>query len=294
MISVLIPVYNFNATKLFESLVEQGKLIKENVEIITYDDHSTLYKSENKKKANELGLTYKYLSKNLGRSRIRNAMAKIARNDFLLFIDGDIIPKSKKFIENYIKSITQDTEVIYGGRIHQYESKYKHNLRWKYGYFKEDKTVLERSKKPYLSIITNNLLIKKTLFTEIQFDETISTYGHEDTLFAYKLKKIKAKIEHTENTVIHLDIDTNALFISKTEKALENLKIISDSNAIPSEEIKLLAAYDKLKAIRLTGVFAKIFTSFQASIKDRLLSHKNTLLLFTIYKLGYFCKIKKA
>lgn len=294
MISILIPIYNFDASSLLVELNRQSKLVDEEIEIIVFDDHSCKYIEENKIQAKNLNISYCYLSKNIGRSRIRNTMSKAATQEFLLFLDGDVFPKCKQFIQVYINHITSNTEVIYGGRLHEKKEKFKHRLRWKYGYFKEDKTIKERQKEPYLSLITNNLLIKKSVFENIYFDESLANYGHEDTLFAFELKKAKATITHIENPVIHKDIDDNLCFLNKTEMALENLKIIYTSNKIPPEEIQLLKTYEVLKKLKLKNIFTKVFLHFESHIKNRLSSKHNSVLLFNIYKLGYFCKINRT
>lgn len=293
MISILIPIYNFDASALFEKLSEELKLIEESIEIIVFDDHSSSFVNENRKTAEKLNFKYSYLSKNAGRSGIRNSLVKTAKHDFVLFLDGDVIPFSKHFIQNYLNHLNDSTEVIYGGRIHEIREEHRSKLRWKYGYYKEDKTVEQRKTRPYLSISTNNVLVKKSIFKQTYFEKSLKTYGHEDTLFAYELKKKQIRALHIDNPVVHMDIDNNAHFIKKTEMALRNLKIISDANLIPSREIKLLRVYESLKSKKIEKPFALFFTQLQKRIKNRLISDKNNLFLFDVYKLGFFCKINR-
>lgn len=293
MISILIPIYNFDATALLQELFEQSQLVNEEIEIIVYDDHSSKFIEKNEKKAKKLGFLYHYLPNNIGRSRIRNAMSNVAEHEFLLFLDGDIFPKSKQFIQAYINHITTNTEVIYGGRIHEDKEEFKHKLRWKYGYIKEDKSVKERQEKPYLSLITNNLLIKKSLFTSIYFEESLTTYGHEDTLLALILKEKKCHCIHIENPVIHKDIDENHVFIKKTEFALNNLKKLVESNKLTEADIKILKIYKLLQNLGLLSIVQKIFMKFENQLKNYLILKGGSLFLFDIYKLGYFIKIKR-
>lgn len=293
MLSILIPIYNFDSSPLLEELAEQSKNIDKPIEIIVYDDHSSIYVEENKNTAQKLNITYKYLERNLGRSMIRNSLARRASNDFLLFLDCDVFPKSRSFIRTYLSQISNNTQVIYGGRTHEIKRAEQNKLRSKYGYYREDKTIEQRNKRPHLSISTNNLLVRKSYFEEILFDESLVTYGHEDTLFAYELKKKQAKILHVDNPVVHENIDENSLFLKKTELALRNLKIIFDAKKIPSTDIKLLRAYKNLKSKKIEGLFNFAFSLFQNKIKKRLISDKNNLFLFEVYKLGYFCKINR-
>ena len=285
MLSILIPAYNFDISSLVEELYDQAQDLNEAIEIIVFDDHSELHVEENIKVTEKFNIKYQYLEQNIGRSKIRNLLAKYANFEFLLFLDGDVLPKSKLFLKNYISEITSDTEVIYGGRQHEFSEKDKDKLRWKYGVHKEDKKVQDRQQKPYISVITNNLCIKKSVFSSIKFEESLNTYGHEDTLFAFALKAKQTKVKHIENPVIHKDIDSNAVFLEKTEMALKNLKNIYLSKQISADEIQLLKAYEKLISWKIKNIFTKFFIIFESKIKKRLISDQNNLFLFNIYKL---------
>ena len=294
MISILIPIYNFDASDLLKELFEQSKRVKEKVEIIVYDDHSSRFVQKNKIQTKKLQIPYYHLPKNVGRSRIRNLMSKVANHEFILFLDGDIFPKSINFIQNYIENIRPNTEVIYGGRTHEYKMENKDKLRWKYGYYREDKSVEEREKKPYLSLISNNLLIKKALFTGIYFEESLSTYGHEDTLLALKLKEKQCQCLHIENPVLHMGIDENYVFIDKTELALKNLKMLLDSQDLKNADIKILKVFKILKNLRLLNIFSAIYDKVEFKLKNILIRNGGSLFLFDVYKLGYFVKISQS
>lgn len=293
MLSILIPAYNFDISPLIKELYHQSLVLNETIEIIVFDDHSNFFVEENRKVAQEFNLNYRYLDQNLGRGRIINLLAEHANFEYLLILDCDVMPNSNSFLTNYLSKITKKTEAIYGGRKHEYSIEHKNKLRWKYGYYKEDKTVVERLKKPYLSTLTNNLLIKKELFEQIKFNEILTKYGHEDTLFAYELKKKRSHIEHINNPVIHKDIDEDSVFIDKNEFSLRNLKTIYDSKLISSDEIQILNVFEKIKSLKLEGIFARTFICFENHIRNRLTSDRNTVTLFNIYKLGYFCKINR-
>lgn len=294
MLSILIPIYNFEITPLISELQHQISNTNKPVEIITFDDHSNSFIIENKTTAQKFNLNYRYLEQNLGRGQTINLLAKAAKYDYLLILDCDVMPNSSSFLSNYLTKISKETDVIYGGRKHEFSKKNKTNLRWKYGYYYEDKSAKERLKKPYLSTLTNNIIIKKETFEHIRFNEILTKYGHEDTLFAYELKKRKADIKHIDNPVVHKDIDQNSVFVTKNESSLRNLKTIYDLHLIPSNELQILKTYEILKKLKLKNIFTKVFLHFESYIKNRLSSKHNSVLLFNIYKLGYFCKINRT
>lgn len=293
MISILIPVYNFNASDLMIKLSEEMKTINKSIEIIVFDDHSCLFQKENRETAEKLRFKYNYLPKNIGRSKIRNALADNATYEYLLYLDGDIIPESKEFIKCYLDHIGHNTEIIYGGRIHEINLEHQSKLRWNYGRYKEDQAFGQRIKRPYLSIATNNLLIKKSLFKKINFEESIQTYGHEDTLLAIHLKERQSNIQHIDNPVVHKDIDENHIFLRKTESALENLKILQTSYDLPVGEIKILKVYNKVERLKLKSLGFGLFKIIEKPLEYYLIKKGRNLRLFDIYKLGYFIKINR-
>ena len=58
MLSVLIPIYNQNCSKLIYALQQQIELLHVPVEIVAIDDASTVYKEENKNALNHTRQVY--------------------------------------------------------------------------------------------------------------------------------------------------------------------------------------------------------------------------------------------
>lgn len=292
MLSVLIPAYNFDTSAMVEELQRQTKTVSQAVEIIIIDDNSSKYVAENQASAQKYNLYYLYLSTNIGRSKIRNLLASKANYTYLLFLDGDVFPYSQNFLSNYISSIKSTTQVIYGGRKHLYAEENLKKLRWKYGYYKEDKSSEERKKHPYVSVISNNLLVQKKVFDEIKFDESLSTYGCEDTLFGFELKVNKINVQHIDNPVIHKDIDSNDVYLSKTKDAIKNLVLLENSNRFPKNFRPIQRLYLKLKKLYLIPLSSWIFIQFGNSIEKQLLKENSSLFLFNIYRMLYYCHLK--
>ena len=89
MLSILIPTYNYNIFPLVTELVNQAKVLKIEFEIITIDDGSNQFQIENHKINHLENCSYTVLSNNIGRSSIRNLLAKKAKFKWLLFLDAD-------------------------------------------------------------------------------------------------------------------------------------------------------------------------------------------------------------
>ncbi len=292
MLSILIPTYNYDVTSLVTQLHNQ--LVENNTvfEIICFDDGSTSKHHEQNNCLNNLqNVTYKIQLKNVGLSENRNSLAKAASYKYLIFIDGDSLLPNKNFITNYINHIQDDTEVIYGGRVHPEKVSPDRMLRHQYGKQREDMLAIKRKDNAYKCLLFNNTLIQKELFNKITFDKVIVRYGHEDTLFAYNVKKHKANVQHIENPVIHGDVDLNEVFFNKIHYSIENLNLIYTKKIIDPNFITFLQIFVKLKRTGLNYILAFIHPFIYPLIKHISLSKKPSIFLFDVFRLSYFCSI---
>jgi len=252
MLSVLIPVYNFNVVPFVKELKAQCISSNISFEIICLDDCSdNSFKTKNSVLANQEYVVYEELPENIGRSKIRNRLAEIAKYENLLFLDCDSKTNNSNFISNYITEINGKS-VVYGGR--NYEKNKPENpkeyFRWWYGVNRETINSSERKKAIYNHFMTNNFCIPKSIFLAIKLDETINGYGHEDTLFGIELKKKQVPIHHIENPLCHIGLEDFKTFISKTEEGIINLNKLINQQKV-DESIKLLRAYDKAKKLKI-------------------------------------------
>ena len=291
MLSICIPIYNFNITGLVNDLCTQINKSDPPVEIILIDDYSDkTFRLENQ--IIHASIKYIQLDENIGRSRIRNLFLQYVKFEYLLFLDCDSIITSQNFVQNYIDVIkNQDVQVVCGGRLYPDDKPQKdHILRWKYGRNKESRDALTRSQNPNKSFMTNNFLIKRTLLKAIPFDERFVRYGHEDTLLGYQLKINGIEITHIENPVLNGDIEDNALFIEKTEQGILNLiKIISfhDFSEGIIDDVNLLKVYKNISKWHLKLIVELFFLLSGKAIKSSLINRYSNLILFDIYKMGY-------
>lgn len=290
MLSICIPIYNFNVSTFVKELSKQSGKLDIPSEIILIDDCS----APEYKKINELACKrhrYIELDKNIGRAKIRNLFLSYVNYEHLLFIDCDSSLISDTFLSTYIQTIKNATEpVICGGSIYDHKKPAGNKiLRWKYGIKRETTFFQTTDQEIDKGFMTNNFLISKKLFEEIKFDERIRDYGHEDTLFGYELKRKGIKIKHINNPVLNSDIDDNVSFLEKTKQGILNLVAILayvDYNPEFIQEVSLLRFYEKLNAKKLIPIFGFIFNLFEPSIKYLLIRGYVNLYLFDFYKLG--------
>lgn len=296
MLSILIPVYDYHAFPLAAELHQQCVALHIPFEILCQDDASTTCITENQAINTLEKSTFSSNVFNLGRGRNCNALAEKATYDWLLILDCDTFPKNADFIKNYLQFIqNQSGTVAFGGIVYQPERPTEENvLRWVYGTARESLSVEKRNANPNGNALTSNLLIKKNVFISNPFEESITQYGYEDLVFLSDLKKKGVVVKHIDNATYHLGLESSKQFLKKTKTALENLIFLHDSKSIETTDSKLISAYSVLKKLRLVRIVAWFFEKTEATITSNLVSGQPSLLVFDVYKLGYFCKIKAS
>ncbi len=299
MLSINIPVFNFDVQKLVLQLIKQAQILDIAFEIRVYDDGSDAeWKNINRSISNHSNVVYIELAKNIGRSAIRNKMGKEAQFKYLLFIDADSEIVTDGYLENYLTS-TKTNRVLCGGTAYKTEppEDSKKYLRWFYGTNREAVPAETRNNKKGFIITSNNFLIEKEVFKRIGFREDIRNYGHEDTLLGYDLFKNGIEIFHIDNPVEHTGLEDSSAFLNKTKIALENLyKITHDllgNNPEFTEQANFLNGYLKIRRY-FPQLFLRFFyKSFHRIIEKNLLGKSPRLFLFDLYKVGYYSTLHK-
>lgn len=292
MLSVLIPVYNYDVFTLVQTLYNQASECRIPFEIICIDDNSQHFLSENQEINKFKNTSFLILEKNIGRSAIRNLLAQKAAYENLLFLDADTIPVHENFISNYIQQINNHEKVVYGGILYE-NIKPSHNqlLRWIYGRNREALNISARNKNPYLSFLTLNFLITKSIFKKVSFNEEIPNLRHEDTLFSFDLMQNNIEVTHMENPVYHLGLEDSKTFLIKSEQAVLALKNLVDSNMISAQYVKLSHYFQIIKKYHFRTLIAFNFKIIKLLFVKQLLGKKPSLFIFDLYRLGHYCTL---
>jgi len=296
MLSILIPVYNYNIRTLVTQLYRQCAIVKDfKFEILVFDDGSKFFSQENNYVNTLENCTYTILERNIGRSAIRNLLAQNANYENLLFLDADVQIISDTFILTYLDFINQKNyEVVYGGIVYQSEKPNKNQLlRWIYGNKRESLAAVRRSKQHYLSFLTLNFLIKKEIFKQVCFNENIPNLRYEDLLFSYDLMQAKISVAHIDNQVVHNGIETSDIFLSKTEDSLKGLKYLLENRILPYDYARITKTYYYLKQKKLLYLIVAFYKVTRSFLKNNLVSKTPSLFIYDIYRLGYFSTINK-
>ncbi len=287
-LSILIPVYNWDCTRLIKDLHFQGLTLGIPYEIIIADDCSTDKDLQQKSRLvaeTHENCRYFAVPHNIGRAAIRNFMADQSKYDKLLFLDCDAEVKDKQFLKKYMEA-SDKASVVCGGLTHPDEIPMKgQELRYLY----EKNAAFERSagfrsQNPYLRFTSFSFLIEREVFMKIRFDESYVRYGYEDVQFGHELEENGVSILHIDNPLAHIGLDDSASYLNKTRQAVQNA---FDHQDEIGDSSKLLTNYNKVRSLRMRWVFRFFWAFFQKSMEKNLLGPKPKLRIFSLYKLCY-------
>ncbi len=255
-------------------------------EIQLIDDASTVADSNAQLVTKFTHTHYTKLPANIGRAAIRNLLTQQAQYSNLLFMDCDSMPNdSNNYIKNYIPFLN-DSQVVYGGRAYTPTcDNANYYLHWLYGTNREVKNATERNKAPYTSFLSNNFLVNKSLITAHPFNANITQYGHEDTLWAMQLSAVGVSIIHINNPLLHIGLDDNTAFITKTQLAVQNLKTLHTQYPKEFDSVKLLRYATMINRLQLRSIVVFIIKLIAPKLASNLGTTKASLKALDVLKL---------
>lgn len=307
-LSILLPSYNNVCVSLVQALQRQadalrGKLDKPfRYEIIVADDCSTdaACIDANRVIGDMLHCRYLRMKQNVGRAQIRNVLISESRGDYVLLIDSDLFLCDDNYLYKYA---TSTADVVYGGtRIggeglamvdnEANTENLKGNLRYIYEKKAEPShRAVFRQLRPNQEISVCNLYARRDIMEAHPFDSRFKAYGYEDVLFGKRLAESGIEVTHIDNPVLINEFEPNSVFVKKTEEAILTLcRFEQDLEGYSNLKTKVttLGRYIPLSLFRL---WHRIMKNKE---KRNLTGSKPSLLLFKLYKLGFFLENRKV
>lgn len=295
-LSILIPVYNDDATLLVKSLSKQAQAISGLCyEIIVFDDGSTDVTSVEINKTLTLLPHCRYVNVEHHdcRAAMRNDMFKQAKYDWHLMIDARLTLMNDDFLMRYLCCGVQVGEVACGGVCVDggllTTQLYSENLRFRYEKHEESKhSYIVRKSEPYKAFRTTNFFYYKSVLEQVPYNEQVKGYGYEDVLLGKALREKKIKVNHIDNPVAYTKFEQNKVYLRKIEEALSTLHAFEGelNNYSP-----LLHARNILRKLHLLGPFRKFHAFCKGWELMNLCSNKPSLFIFKLYKLGYYVSL---
>lgn len=289
-LSVLLPSFNDECVELVSQLATECASIEGlQFEIIVGDDGSTdtTVINTNKQINNIPSCRFILKNKNIGRAAIRNWLARQSKYNWLLFIDSDMSVIGHDFIRKYLCA---EGQVVYGGYKVVGDSKdHAGNLRFLYEKKAEPALTYEqRCKNPFADFHTSNFLIAKSIFTSMPLDCRFTQYGYEDVLYGRTLKENGITICHIDNPLGFSRFEDNGHFIRKSEEGLRTLYTFRSELEGYS---RLLSVVDKTDKYHLSPLIRLVYNWQKKNWYNNLCSTSPSLLLFKLYKLGYYLSL---
>ena len=136
-------------------------------------------------------------------------------------------------------------------------------------------------------------MIEKEIFKTVEFDETMSGYGHEDTLFGLELMEHGIVVKHIDNPLRHEVVATNDKFLKQTENAIDNLFVVYDKVNDKQQfvdSVRLMKTFQNLQRKKMTRLFCRLYSPFKSLIIRNLKSGNPKMRCFDLYKLNYICQ----
>ena len=307
-LSILLPSYNNVCVSLVQVLQRQadalrGKLDKPfRYEIIVADDGSTdaACIDANRVIGDMLNCRYLRMKQNVGRAQIRNVLISESSGDYVLLIDSDLFLCDDNYLYKYA---TSTADVVYGGTriggegfaMVDNEANTEHlkgNLRYIYEKKAEPSNrAVFRQLRPNQEISVCNLYARRDIMEAHPFDSRFKAYGYEDVLFGKRLAESGIEVTHIDNPVLINEFEPNSVFVKKTEEAILTLCRFEQD----------LEGYSNLKTkVTTLGRFIPLplFRLWHRIMKNKekrnLTGSKPSLLLFKLYKLGFFLENRKV
>lgn len=301
-LSILLPSYNNVCVSLVQVLQRQADALRGRLgkpfryEIIVADDGSTdaACIDANRVIGDMLHCRYLRMEQNVGRAQIRNVLISESRGDYVLLIDSDLFLCDDNYLYKYA---TSTADVVYGGtRIggeglamvdnEANTENLKGNLRYIYEKKAEPShRAAFRQLRPNQEISVCNLYARRDIMEAHPFDSRFKAYGYEDVLFGKRLAESGIEVTHIDNPVLINEFEPNSVFVKKTEEAILTLcRFEQDLEGYSNLKTKVstLGRYIPLSLFRL---WHRIMKNKE---KRNLTGSKPSLLLFKLYKLGFF------
>lgn len=247
-IAVLIPIYNWNISKLLQELCSQiaSNGFENDISLCLLDDFSSEEFSFDYTDIichfAKMGVSICYKSNevNLGRSVTRNKLLEFSSSDYCLLLDSDVIPDASDFLlEYYNYALSSKFDIVCGGV--SYKQAVDPDLEFGF-YLYQGRNISEkpsaiRNVSPWKWIFTANVMVKRNVFEAIPFSDRFSGYGYEDIEWGIRLAQ-SVSIIHIDNTVTHLGLLNDALYQNKMKDSIKNYFILLELHPVEATRFR--------------------------------------------------------
>ena len=296
-LSILIPVYNDDASRLVCSVSLQAQSIEGlSYEIVVYDDGSSdeAVKAANRSLEALPNVRCVEAAHHPCRSAMRNAMSREGRYAWRLMIDVRLTLVYGDFLLRYLSAGVKAGEAAVGGVCvdggRQSAELYRRNLRFRYERHEQRRHSEEaRVRSPYQSFRTTNFFYHHSVLERVAYDERVKGYGYEDVLLGKALEMAGIRVLHIDNPVAYTHFEDNKCYLSKLEEALRTLHEFAPDLYGYSP---LLMFVGRLSRWHMQWLFRLFFRLWGGVERASLCGRSPKLWLLRLYKVGYYLSLR--
>jgi glycosyltransferase involved in cell wall biosynthesis len=251
-LSVLIPFFRYDPSRLLKVLDREAAILSGAAEIILLDDGSgddalaSLVSAAVRSAPSPIA--FMRLLRNKGRAKGRNILASHARARHLLFLDSDMLPDSPSFLATYLKVIEEEDPAVVVGGVSVRQAPRRRELALHRHWMErlECFPAEARRTSPIRYVYSQNVMVRRDAFAAESFDERFSGWGWEDIEWGARLGG-RWRISHINNTATHLGLDTPEALIAKCEESPANFRRLA---AAHPEFVADLPSYRAARLLR--------------------------------------------
>ncbi|MDQ1080832.1 glycosyltransferase family 2 protein [Pseudoroseomonas cervicalis] len=257
-LSILVPTYDRDIRPLAAELLADMAALPEpgTVELLVLIDGNPALTGQEKileaaaQRGQAAGLAN--AQKNLGRAGARNALARLARGQVVLFLDADGLPDSPGFVGRALAAAeAHPRDVVCGGRSGQRlppvpaDSLLFHTHSQKREWLPAE----TRNRDPAGNFLSANFQIDRDLFLATPFDDRFRGWGWEDTEWALRIGA-QAPVRHVDNSVTHMEFHRDADWLGRLDRSVENYRLLFEAHP---EAVRRHRIFPMIRALRPVG-----------------------------------------
>ncbi len=291
-LSVLIPFYRDNPSKLLAELLEQAARLR-GVEILIYDDGTAdpviCAALAAQVKEAVTPVTLLIAEQNKGRATARNTLQEKARGSWVLFLDADMRPGSETFLSNYLALIEADAaDIIFGGFTVPQNVTRAEELHRALSEVSDCLELSERQAAGPQYVATSNLCVRKSILLSEPFDSGFVGWGWEDSEWAARVASRYALI-HADNTALHLGLESDDTLLKRFKESAQNYHRFTSLHPELAQTLTLYRLTQKLRKIPL---HASLRPLMRLIVKFHALPIRLRVLALKIWRASWYAEVK--